>query len=214
MMALPTDSELVDFAAATYLPDAVPSFSSIEGALRIFVTMRGDGLTIIAIEGTHNLPGWAIDFCALSMRDHPGINHPSLGWLHSGFYASSLLLLPSIAAIVARGPFAICGHSLGAALAVLIAAELTVNGTSPVKVAAFAPPRAGGDKLVEVIKSIPNSGYDFGNDPVPHIPFRILPLWPYQQVPCVRIGKPMVDEFACHHIENYVTGVHALDTKS
>lgn len=209
---IPTDAELVDLAAATYAPDAIAAFSGVDGAMRVFVTARGDGLNQIAIEGTHDPLGWAFDFCALGISDHPGLNQPGLGFVHAGFYVLSDSVYAQVAAVARSGPFSICGHSLGAAQAVLIGARLVNDGLPPVKIGAFAPPRVGGSLLVKTATSVPLCGYEFGNDPVPRVPFRImpplpLPQFPYVQVPTTNIGEPALDEFSCHNIANYVRGV-------
>ena len=211
MVIVPSDTELVDAAAETNDPAATPLIADLGSAVRVFLTTRADGLNIIAIEGTHNLPGWALDFCALGIKDHPGINHSSLGFIHSGFYASAMVVLPRVALAAARGPYALAGHSLGAALALLLGGLLIDDNMPPVKIGAFAPPRVGSDKFVRIVSTVPHCVYAYGNDPVPRVPFRIMPLWPYQQLPLTQIGQPEADEFACHNIKNYVTGVHAHD---
>ena len=204
MLVLPTDIELVQAAAATYDPAAAPFYNDFANAIDIFQTTRADGLNIIAIEGTHDAQGWGIDFCALGIEDHPGTNHPTLGFVHAGFLASALLALPHI---TAKQPYAICGHSLGAAMALLIGGLLIDNGTPPMKIGAFAPPRVGGEQFVKIVATVPLCAYQYGNDPVPRVPFRILPLFPYMQVAMTSIGTPRLDEFSCHNIANYVAGV-------
>jgi hypothetical protein len=201
---IPTDVELVEAAAATYDPAAAPFYSHLDNAIRIFETTNAYGLDIIAIEGTHDAIGWALDFCALGIEDHAGTNHPTLGFVHTGFLAAGLLALPKIKP---TGPFAICGHSLGAAMALLIGGLLIDNGTPPVKIGAFAPPRVGSEQFVKVASSVPVSAYAYGNDPVPRVPFRIVPLFPYMQVAMTDIGTPRLNEFSCHNIQNYLVGV-------
>jgi predicted lipase len=222
-MQLPTDSELVDLCAATYAPDAVPYVEYIDNAVRAFVTTRPDGFNIIAIEGTHNLPGWMLDFfavnalslpvaqlfCTIGVWNHPKIEHPQLGLVHAGFDASAMIVLTKLAPIAAKGPFAVTGHSLGAAIAERLAAEFVLDGTPPAKVALFAPPRVGGAKFVAIATSVPTTAYKYGDDPVPQVPFT-LPDFPYQQVPLTQFGTPMIDAFACHNVKNYVAAVHAL----
>ena len=210
-LAVPTDKELVDYAAATYLPDAKPFISDLDSAIQVFVTARSDGLNIIAIEGTHNALGWALDFFALTMEDQEGVNHPTLGFLHAGFYAAALAVLSRLTPIAAR-PYAICGHSLGAALALMLGALLIDDGTAPVKIGAFAPPKCGGDQFVKVAASVPLCAYRFGLDPVPLVPLA-LPTFPYRQVQLVELAAPTrePDIFAYHSISNYVSGVTALN---
>jgi predicted lipase len=209
MLALPTDAELVDLCAATYAPAAVPYIADINQAMRVFLTTRADGLNIIAVEGTHNRLGWMLDLFSVTVADQQGLSNVSLGFIHAGFYAAAVSALTRIALVASRGPYAICGHSLGAIEAILIGAMLIQDGLPPVKIGAFAPPRGGGDGLVKVATSVPLCAYRFGNDPVPDVPFTI-PGFPFRQVPLTAVGAPMVDAFQCHNIANYVAAVHAV----
>ncbi len=219
MIALPTDAELVDAAAAAYDPAAVPFIADLGSALRIFRTQRADGLVIYAIEGTHDPLGWAFDFFALRIKDHAGINHPSLGFIHAGFYTMASVVLDRVIADLTRSgaPYAICGHSLGAALALLLGAMLIVRGMPPVKVGAFAPPRVGGQKFVATATSVPCCADRYGVDPVPTVPLDFPLLFPYGQVPLRELEAPplprdasLAQLFAQHHIGNYVSGVYAI----
>ena len=208
MLTLPTDSELVEAAAATYVKGAAPFICDVDSAIRVFKTIRSDGLIIIAIEGTHDALGWLLDFLGTKSDDEQGMNHQSLGFLHSGFYACSIAPLARIALAVNNNPYAICGHSLGAIVALMVGAMLIQDALPPVKIGSFAPPRGGGAQFVKVATSVPFCAYRFGNDPVPEIPVAI-PEFPWQQVPLTAIGKPMTWPFNCHAIGNYVTGVVA-----
>jgi hypothetical protein len=222
MIVLPTDSELVEAAAATYLANAVPNFQDDDRAIKVFVTKRtSDGLNIIAIEGTHDPLGWALDFLAAEVEDQQGMNHATLGWIHAGFYSSAVVALTRCALIAAEGPYAICGHSLGAALALLIGSLLSqdqLDGRSlaPVKIGAFAPPRVGDSTFVKVATSIPLCAYRYNVDPVPQVPLTISPAFPYMPVPMTALPGPSIPLFAitrrlaCHNIANYVAGVKGL----
>lgn len=200
-----SDHTLVLAAAATYDIAAIPSFEADDHALRVFMT-KVDGLTIVAIEGTHDPLGWLIDLLAIPTQDHEMKEHPSLGFLHAGFYESANAILPFMDSIEA--PFAICGHSLGAALALLIGAMLIDRGRPPVKIGVFAPPRVGGDRFVSVATSVPLCAYRFGDDPVTDVPYT-WPDFPYRQVPLTAIGKPLWPAVSCHHIANYVAAFEA-----
>jgi len=210
LLAIPSDGELVRYAAATYLPEAQPFIEDIDHSIRVFLTTRQDGLNVFAIEGTHSPLGWALDFFGLRTEDQQGFEHATLGWLHGGFYDAAVAALPRLALEAVRGPYVITGHSLGAALALLIGGLLIQDeklGVShPIKICAFAPPRVGGKLFVETVMTVPLSAYRFGNDPVPEIPIA-LPGFPYEQVPLIEIGSPKLDPFACHSIANYVAAV-------
>ena len=188
---IPTNIELVDAAAATYDPAATPAIQMLHTSVRVFQSKSADGTNIIAIEGTHDVIGWLEDFLALEVSGggHPGENHPVLGWVHAGFLLDAMLVLPSVRMIAQQGPFAICGHSLGAALALLLGAILTVEGTPPVKIGAFAPPRVGGEQFAEIVKSVSSICPRYGDDVVPEVPFT-LKAFPYIQVPLLELEDP------------------------
>jgi hypothetical protein len=222
--ALPSDADLVDAAATTY-SGKIPFIDDLDSAIRVFLTTRPDGSTIVAIEGTHDVLGWALDFCALSIRQQGGIVHPSLGFIHAGFnLAADRVFNRIVAELEKRGtPFAMAGHSLGAALALLIGARLKVDaGLPPTKIGAFAPPRVGGDTFVNLVKTIPLCAYWYGDDPVPRVPFHWVPLWPYDGVPLAHVGPDAtlddnwLDNLHVkvrdHHIDNYVAAIHGTAT--
>ena len=218
-MKLPTDSELVDAAAGTYNPATAPFFQcdplaicGIGTSVRLFLTTRPDGLNILAIEGTHNNTGWMLDFLALGMPSHAMKDRPALGWVHFGFYNATEFVMPKASLIAARGPYALAGHSLGAILALMIGAQLIADGTPPVKIGAFAPPLGGDDKFVSIATSVPFCSYRFRNDPVPKVPLRLPPIWPYRQVPIVQLGISTHEvDTADHNIANYVREVKAYE---
>ena len=208
----PTNIELVDAAAATYDPAATPTIQMLHTSVRIFQSKSADGTNIIAIEGTHDVAGWIEDLLALEVSGggNPGTNHPMLGFVHAGFLLDASLVLPSVRQIVQQGPYAICGHSLGAALALLLGAMLTVEGTAPLRIGAFAPPRVGGEQFAEIVKSVPSICPRYGDDIVPEVPFT-LKAFPYIQVPLLELEDPQkLDRFSAHNVRNYVTAIHAL----
>lgn len=226
-MIPPTDSDLVKAAAATYQPSSEPLFEDFEKAIRVFKSRTADdSLTILAVEGTHSSLGWAIDFAGASIEDQQGMNHATLGLVHSGFYASAVSALARCALVAAEGPYAICGHSLGGALALLIGGLLAQDAfegrdLTPVKIGAFAPPRVGAQTFVDFITHIPICAYRYGDDPVTEVPMTTL-LCPYRQVPLIHVGPPqrfrspllsdvtgLIRGF--HHIANYVAAVLARE---
>lgn len=207
-MLLPSDADLVDAAAATY-QGAVPTISA--NGVSVFVT-KNDGLNIVAIEGSHDVQNWLADFLAIEISGggHPGTDHPTLGWVHAGFLLDATLILPQVRAVAQEGAYALAGHSLGAALVLMLGALLTIEGLPPVKIGAFAPPRVGGDDFAAVIKSVPGIYPRYGADIVPEVPFT-MKGFPYIQVPLLELNDPKkLDRFAAHNITNYVAAVHAL----
>jgi predicted lipase len=210
MVDLPTDSDLVDAAARTYSADAKPFIDDLGSSIRLFLTTRADGLNIISIEGTHDAIGWALDLLAVYATDNEGVSHPSLGFIHAGFYTAASAIIDRVTAVAGKGPYALAGHSLGAAMALLLGGLLIDRALSPVKIGAFAPPRVGEGQFVKIIGTVPVSAYIFGNDLVPDVPFTILPAFPYEQVKLIQVGKPRADRLSCHAILNYTSAIHAL----
>lgn len=205
-----SDHSLVLAAAATYDPAGKPIFTGIDGAMRVFLSVV-DGLNVVAIEGTRNVAGWALDFVAIPEELRATVSHPTLQWMHAGFYTAAIDALPIVREIAQKGPFALAGHSLGAAEAGAIGALLILEGLKPVKIGMFAPPRVAGDKYVSVVSSVPNCAYRYADDPVPMVPFS-LHDFPYRQVSLTQIGRGLfarmiLDPFVYHHIQNYVADV-------
>lgn len=217
-MEVPTDEELVLCAAATYDPAAEPHFHDVKQAVRVFLKTREDGFNIIAVEGTHDPLGWLVNFIGLSIVDQQGIQG-DLGFVHAGFYAAAVAALPRCILIAHRGPYAICGHSLGAAMALLIGALLIDDGLAPEKIAAFAPPRVGGEQFVKIVNAVPCTAYRYGADPVTEVPVW-LPRFPYRQLSLIQLPGPVIGRFdisarvGCHRVENYVSGVKSLVSAS
>jgi Lipase (class 3) len=212
MLAIPTDVELVDYAAGTYNPAAVPFIEDLFAAIRIFLFERADGLLVISPEGTHSDVGWALDFFAIKAEDHGTKDHPGLGFIHAGFYIAALRVFQKLVAeLEKRGqPFALSGHSLGAALALLLGGMFIQMGLKPVKIGAFAPPRVGGEQFVSIVSTVPIYACRYGMDPVPLAPMSI-PSARYRQVPIVEFDAPFTPLiFDNHHYPNYVRAVHAL----
>ena len=206
MIALPTDFELVQAAAAAYAPGAVPFLQNPGFADRLFMTQRKDGLITFTVEGTYDPAGWLGDFLALDVQDQETKNHPTLGFVHADFYQAALRLLAPVEVAARQGPVAVGGHSRGAAVAAMLCGLLIDDGYAPVKMGLFAPPRAGGALFVKVITSIPFCAYRYGDDPVTEVPFTLADF-PYAQVPLTAIGSPMIPPVPCHRITNYVAAL-------
>lgn len=205
-MILPTDFEMVQAAAASYVRGAAPYFQPAGFVDRLFL-VDTPACAIFSTEGTVNFPGWEGDFLALGVREHPTASGPGLSFLHADFYEAALRLFPAVQAVAKTKPVAIGGHSRGAGISAPLAALLIQAGIVPVKVALFAPPRAGAQDLVDLVRNAcPTSAYKFGDDPVPEVPFT-LPDFPYAQFPLIKIGKPLPIALDCHAIVNYVSGV-------
>ena len=205
-----TDRDLVLAAAATYVTTDA-TFTGLNGAARAFRTVVGD-TAVYAIEGTHDPLGWFLDFMALPVSFHATVEHPDVGWVHGGINAALESIWPALSSAMAKDDkFAITGHSLGAGLSVIATARMVALGHAPVRWAAFAPPRVGFKKMIELVAKAPGTGYRNGNDPVPEVPIYAEPLWVYEQVPLRRGGDLCRPPWDAHHIPLYVELEAALN---
>lgn len=207
---LPTDIDLLDTAGETYRKDAVPYFEDADHAIRIFLVRRpSDNLAIFGFEGTHDRLGWLIDFVSLMLKDQQGLDHRTLGRVHAGFYAACLAAAPRILLVAEKEPVAFAGHSLGAAMALMMTGLFIDYGMAPLRTGAFAPPRAGDQTFVDAVTSLPFCAYRVGNDPVTQVPFSLRDF-PFRQVPLTQVGRRRLWFPGCHHFPNYDAAVRGF----
>ena len=164
-----------------------------------------DNTRVIAIPGTKREIGeWLRDLDVLPVCDR------DLGICHRGFlrgawklYRRSPLTSHDFAGSV------IVGHSLGGALALLLAGILTVEHCPPRAVVTFGAPRCGSWKLRRLLDWMSLRLYRNGDDPVPDVPW--LPgvyLHPRALMP---IGEPAFDPLADHAIAAYRRAFAAIE---
>lgn len=125
-----------------------------------------------------------------------------LGWCHSGFVKTADDICEKALALVLREgvnwkELQFTGHSLGGAIAQLVAAMFVKQDLIIHECVAFAPPCVG---RVKPLSLIPNTAYRFGNDIVPMVP--LLLRRPTELIP---LGKPSSRFWnaADHGMENY-----------
>ena len=182
--------------AAAIVARSYKSATWYAGELSALYTVSNNS-RIIAIPGTKREIGeWLRDFDAMPTWDR------DLGICHRGFrdgawelYRRSPLTSHDFAGSV------IVGHSLGGALALLLAGILTVEHCPPRAVVTFGAPRCGSWKLRRLLDWMSLRLYRNGDDPVPDVPW--LPglyLHPRALIP---IGEPDFDPLADHHITAY-----------
>ena len=134
-----------------------------------------------AFPGTNNLACWLADLSAEAVH----VN--GFGRLHEGFWRSYKVISPLLAK---NTPDVCVGHSEGAALAILRAAYLCLQGTPPKAVYAFEPPRVTCDSNLAKLfaaHGVQVNLYWHGNDVVPMVP-RLLEDWQHP-APMIRFGK-------------------------
>lgn len=203
-----TDLSYAQFCSATY--DAVPDIIGNGPNADIHANVyKLDGRTVICFRGSKEPRDWLLDIFAVPALDLARINDLRLGLIHTGFMIAAQSVLKQVQTKLVEPDalgrtYALCGHSLGGALALLVGAMMmATNKASPTEIVTFGAPRAGMLMLQMFLHKIPVRQYRFGADFVP-----LVPTHPYCHVrePLIQIGKPIVstDVFANHHVENYV----------
>jgi hypothetical protein len=159
--------------------DAAPDIGKADSASRAIVRQTAAGLCI-AFPGTDNADCWSADF------DVVPVSVPGAGEVHRGFLeAWRAISVPVLAAIKGR-PVTLVGHSLGAAIALMAAVDMTISGNPPAAVFAFEPPRLSPDLGVRtLLAKVPVHLYKNGNDLVADLP----PGWHHAAL-LTHIGKP------------------------
>lgn len=192
-----TAREAVALAAATYDGGRRPDLTGYGGAVSVFFSELGDTLAV-AIEGTHDSFGWALDFAAWPIEARETVPHPTLPDMHRGFRDALLSVLPGIRDKVRGGKWTAIGHSLGGAVALALGAWLADEGTPPEAIYLFAPARVFAD-APDVLAGIPVNGWRVGGDIVP-----MVPPWCWRPI-LTHLPGP-ADESA-HAISNFVAAL-------
>lgn len=158
---------------------AKPDIGDADSASRAIIRQTMSGLCI-AFPGTDNAECWGADLNVLP------VSVPGAGEVHRGFLdAWRAISVPVLAAINGQ-PVTLVGHSLGAAIAIMAAIDMTVSGNPPASVYAFEPPRVSPDLTIRTLLStVPVHLYKNGLDLVPDVPLG----WQHAGL-LVHIGKP------------------------
>lgn len=165
-------------AQAYILP---PSLGDPNSASRAVVFPSG----VVGFPGTDNVACWLADL------DVATVDVMGLGRLHAGFWNAAQSLLEGIFGL--NDIQVLVGHSEGAALALLIGAQLCMIGQPPEAIYAFEPPRVTTDgTLRDLFADSKVSLYltQKGNDVVPMVP-RLTEDWQHPS-PLVPIGKALL----------------------
>ncbi len=139
-----------------------------------FVATKGDEI-LISFRGTQHEREWLEDFDGLSVPNLYGQGH-----VHQGFQIQYTAIRKSLLALLRwtmPQSVSITGHSLGAALAVLAAADLTQQSKIPrIRVYTFAGPRVGTPGFSNWFDGLVPDCYRICNlwDIVTHLPSQIL----------------------------------------
>lgn len=133
---------------------------------------------VVAFRGTQadSLANWISNLDASHLNPYPNVAN---AYVHAGFYDSYQSVQDEVRnatkeliAKVNPTRIAVTGHSLGAALAILCAADLASLYKLPVTVYDFGSPRVGNTYFVSYFQSVVHTTYRIVNqaDMVPHLP--------------------------------------------
>ncbi len=140
-----------------------PTIGAADSSSRLKIYETPEGV-VHALRGTDNI------MSAIADGNIDQAEVWGMGKLHEGFWDSMASILP--AARAAGTPSVIVGHSLGAAMAIIYAGVLALQGVV-VPVFAFEPPKVAGDDVLRDLltsKRVPVYATRNGNDLVTQLP--------------------------------------------
>lgn len=188
----PLDYALIAQEAYTAAPDIGVAAS----ASRAIVRHTPAGL-VVAFPGTNNLP------CVETDLNIETINVPTAGGVHKGFWLAWQAISIDVLAAINGQPVTLVGHSLGAAIALMAALDMTISGNPPAAVYGFEPPRLSpgcGPRVV--LARVPLWLYKNGGDPVPDLP------WGWKHWAALEfIGTPSLPNPQDHYIARVIASL-------
>ena len=195
-------SGLAAYAQDSY--DAAPDLLAENDAA--LIVRRTADETIVACRGTQprSLENWRRDFSAWPLR------HYGIGYCHAGFSQGGVDLWASIAATIAHEEsVAFTGHSLGGAMAqVLAACHNSDRRRRPCRVVTFGAPRVGSIRFGKLVRrSAEAVEYQRAGDRVPDLPW---PLYCWHPTKVRVIGRRFLDPRKNHSLANYRADLTAL----
>lgn len=175
--------------------------------IRLMLDKRDDELLVI-VPGTTDLAGWLDDFSAW-----PSL-FPELGFYHFGFGHDGIQLYDLLYAhLPITGMVTYVGHSLGGALAQVLAIMHGRGTLCPFRLVTFGCPRGAAIWNLQA-KSYLKSAKDLKRfnrvgDPVPSLPE--MPSYKHI-IPATSIGKPLLSggAFTNHNIDLYAADLKAV----
>jgi triacylglycerol lipase len=191
----PRDYALLAQEAYTANPDI-----GVDGSASQAIVRHTEAGLCIAFTGTENLDGWGADF------DVVPVSVPGAGNVHRGFLDAWRAISAPVLAAIAGQSVTLVGHSLGAAMAIMCAMDMTLAGNPPIAVWGFEPPRVSPDLTIRaLLAKVPVHLYCNGNDLVTAVP----PGWQHAAM-LIHIGKarlpfPNIED---HKIANVVSALN------
>ena len=164
------------YASEAY--DVSPDVGKADSASRAIIRTLDD-VTVVAFRGSDDILSWIHDIDALL------ITIPKIGNIHLGFWSAWRVISKEIKALVKDRRVVFVGHSLGAALALIAAADCKLAGIDVKSVYAFEPPRISPNNITSAFFGIEINLYRNGLDIVTSLPIG----WQHPSS-LISIGKP------------------------
>lgn len=173
-----TDADVVDKMALLY-SDGIKAFdygmNPVQDNGICWAICRIGDVLILIFRGSVTPEDWARDF--LTIMVPRSIAHPSGGLVEAGF-ALGMDEACRVIVPLLNLPFIVGGHSLGGAHACYFMARY--DGAVPLLRGVLCGcPKPGDAAFVKTIAKYDIPSYHNGPDPVPKVPFKVKPLWPY-----------------------------------
>ena len=176
-----TPREAAIYAKRSYLEP--PTIGRVNSGSRALVVHELEG-TVVAFRGSDDLDSWLHDLNAGTTPVH------GLGHIHTGFWDAWVEMAKEVIATACDGRIIFIGHSLGAALAIIAAADYATFYHQPIEVWAFEPPKVTcDDEIGALLASVQIHLYRNGNDLVTQVP-SLLRKWRHP-APLTEIGTPI-----------------------
>ncbi|KAA0089480.1 alpha/beta fold hydrolase [Paraburkholderia sp. T12-10] len=182
---------------------AKPDIGDADSASRAIVRDTAAGL-VVAFRGSDNADSWLTDF------DIETVDVPGAGKFHAGFWRAWQAIATDVLAAIDGRSVTLVGHSLGGALAIAAALDMTISGNPPVAVFGFEPPRVSPDMSARVaLRRVDVRLYRTGLDIVPTVPLD----WRHAAM-LIRIGKPAlpIPNVIDHEIGRVIAALAAVET--
>lgn len=170
---VPYDPELYIEQKNGETPESVHFLHDHTTHTQAFVT-HNDRMILISVRGTEGLRDWLRDFDARQI-----VVDEFKGEVHRGFHGAFIAVEAFVRRYLNRfyiegQSIIVCGHSLGGAIALLLAEYLRRKWSENLQLYTFGAPRAGNATFVESAKGLVHHRLVNHNDPVPGVPFAWL----------------------------------------
>ena len=150
-------------------PEDVHFLNHEQSDTQVFIT-HSDKVVLISVRGTLGLKDFLLDADARQVPFKEGA-----GQVHRGFYnafsAAKIFVERYMEAFYSGQTIIVCGHSLGGAVALLLAAWISERWSEDTQLYTFGAPRAGDQAFVQGANGLTHHRLVNHNDPIPGVPF-------------------------------------------